>query len=434
MLAFVFVGPSVRRSACVAGKALRFLQCLPRLYACIAFDIQQAGFGCRPALCVDAGYCNVIVIRAALNGEPVSDMYRPTGFDPVTIDMYLAAADGCGGERAGFEEARGPEPFIESYRFHTRAGREFVTNITVLLEKKFLGVLLTAALAIVVVSDSMAETSVEVELDPYYSNAGFYIGLTDKPLPEISAEQETEIYQKMLSSIYTAPRFMVFELSVNPLPVLGVYTKKNHRNFYNSFDIGGNGLNLFQALTEGFEEPYAASIFLGSIVRFVEPGEDRKTKNKGYTGYLLNVGDKHILNNDLIDDDWYELEWKIKGDQDYEEKTLSWSLRAGLKNHSNADITDVIYFGLRRNHFDAESDTVSFIDNSDIDFKVEFAKTNFSVVQTSFFIDKKWSVPFTVKSNASFGIGLILDRGKYSGSLANSNNDVRLILRPSLKF
>jgi hypothetical protein len=293
---------------------------------------------------------------------------------------------------------------------------------------------LVVMLVLVSTDRSIAETSFEVELDPYYSNAGFYIGLTDKPLPEISTEQETEVYQKMLSSISTMPRFMLFELSVNPLPVLGVYTKKNHRNFYDKFDIGSNGTNLFQALTEGFEEPYAASLFFGSIVRFVEPGEDRKTKNKGYTGYLLNVGDKHILNNDLIDDDWYELEWKIKGDQDFEEKTLSWSLRVGLKNHSNSEITDVVYFGLRRNHFDAESESVSFTDNSDVDFKVEFAKTNFRFVQTSFFIDKKWSIPFTVKSNASFGIGLILDRGKYSGSLANSDNKVRFILRPSLKF
>jgi len=312
----------------------------------------------------------------------------------------------------------------------------FVTNITVSLQKKLHAIppALCVALAVTAAGSSFAETSFETELDPYYSNAGLYIGLTDKPLPEITSEKETEIYQKMLSSIYSAPRFMLFELSVNPLPVLGVYTKKHHRHFYDSFDIGGNGLNVFQALTEGFEEPYAASLFFGSIVRFVEPGEERKSKNKGFTGYLLNVGDKHILNNDLIDDDWYELEWKIKGDQDFEEKTLSWSLRAGLKNHSNAEITDVIYFGLRRNHFDAESDSVSFTGNSDVDLKVEFAKTSFRLVQTSFFIDKKWSVPFTVKSNVSFGIGLILDRGKYSGSLSNSDNDVRFILRPSLKF
>jgi hypothetical protein len=311
-----------------------------------------------------------------------------------------------------------------------------VTNITASLLQKYCGILpaLAVALVFIATDSSLAETSFETELDPYYSNAGLYIGLTDKPLPEITTEQETEVYQKMLSSIYRMPRYMLVEFSVNPLPVLGVYIKKHHLNFYDKFNIGDNGLNVIQALTEGFEEPYAASLFFGSIVRFVEPGEDRKTKNKGYTGYLLSVGNKSILNNDLIDDDWYELEWKIKGDQDYEEKTLSWSLRAGLKNHSNADITDVIYFGLRRNHFDAESEAVSFIDNSDIDFKVEFAKTNFSVVQTSFFIDKKWSVPFTVKSNASFGIGLILDRGKYSGSLANSDNDVRFILRPSLKF
>ena len=90
-------------------------------------------------------------------------------------------------------------------------------------------------LALTAATASLANTSFEVELDPYYSNAGLYIGLTDKPIPEITEDQETRVYHKMLSSITTVPRFMLFELSVNPLPVLGVYTKKNHRDFYDSF-------------------------------------------------------------------------------------------------------------------------------------------------------------------------------------------------------
>jgi hypothetical protein len=279
-----------------------------------------------------------------------------------------------------------------------------------------------------------ADTSLEYELDPYYSNAGLYISLTESRIPEITEEDEIQVYRQLLERAFSLPRFMVLEVSAYPMPIAGVYIKKHYPDFYDRFDIGNNGLNLIQALTEGFEEPYAGSVFFGSVVRYVRKDEKEQDKNRGYSGYLFSFGNKHIVNNDLIDDDWYEFEWKMKGDQDFKDKILSWSLRFGIKNHSNPDITDVVYFGLRRNHFDSRSESLSFIDNSDIDYKLELSKYDFSLVQQSFFINKKWHLPFTAKTRFVFGIGLIFDRGKYTGALASADNDVRLIIRPSFKF
>jgi len=193
-------------------------------------------------------------------------------------------------------------------------------------------------------------------------------------------------------------------------------------------------LNVIQAVTEGFEEPYALSFFLGSVVRFIRPNESEKIKNKGYAGYLLSIGDKHIINNTIIDDNWYEFEFKIKGDQDFDNKTLSWSLRAGAKIHENTEITDVIHFGLRRNHFDSEIALPSFIDNSDIEYILEFDKNNFKLVQQELFINKKWHLAFARKSAFSFGVGFIIEKGKYNGSLASESTDFRLIFRPNLSF
>jgi hypothetical protein len=278
-----------------------------------------------------------------------------------------------------------------------------------------------------------AETSLDFEWDPYYSNAGYYIGLTEQPIPEVTEEGEEAAYKRMLNNPFSIPRFMLLELSVNPLPLLGTYIKKHHENTYENSETRGD-VNLIQAFTEGFEEPYAVSLFFGSVVHFVRAGEEKKAKNKGYTGYLFSFGTKHIVSNTLVDDDWYEIEWKTKGDQDFESKALSWSLRTGAKIHSNDEINDVIYFGLRRNHFDSASDEVSWFHNADIEYKIDLDSRDFGLVQQSLFINKKWPAPFTSKTAFEFGIGFILEKDKYTGSLQQESEDFRLILRPSFQF
>lgn len=224
---------------------------------------------------------------------------------------------------------------------------------------------------------SAADYSFEIEWDDYYSNVGYYQSLTNQPIPEVDVDDETSTYNLMLDSITLVPRFMLLEVGVYPLPIAGAYVKKNHPDTFDDLSIGD--FNIIQSITAGYDEPYALSLFFGSIVRFVNQGEERKVKNRGYTGFLLSAGDQHIVQNTLVDDNWFELEWKIKGDQDFEEKTLSWSLRFGTKIHGHPDITDVIHIGLRRNHLDTASNDISWFQNADIDFKLELDKDNFDL-------------------------------------------------------
>lgn len=175
-------------------------------------------------------------------------------------------------------------------------------------------------------------------------------------------------------------------------------------------------------------------MFLGSVVRFVEPGKKEKKENRGYSGYLLSVGDQHIINNRLVDDKWYELEWKIKGDQDFREKTLSWSLRVGIKAHEHTNISDVYYVAFRRNHFDNKSDSLSIVGNSDIEYKIEFSTDGLHLAQQEFFINKKWPAFFSRKSAFSLGVGFIIHKAKYSGVLASEADDFRFIIRPNFEF
>lgn len=280
-------------------------------------------------------------------------------------------------------------------------------------------------------SNTQTVVQFEYELDPYYSNISWYFNFDNKEIPVIEDDKEENLYRKLFSSA-ALPQYMLIEFSVNPLPILGTYIKTNHESFYNDTQIGD--VNLIQAITEGFEEPYALSVFFGSVVQYTKDHQKQKSKNKGYTGYLLSIGDQHIFNNELIDDNWYELEWKIKGDLDFEKKALSWSLRIGGKVHGNKDIQDVVYFSVRRNHFNNIQDNWSWINNSDLEYTIDLHNETGEIVQQQILVTKKWGLNKENKQALNFGIGLIQQRNKYTGSLATDVEEYRLIIRSNFQF
>ncbi|MBI5885852.1 MAG: hypothetical protein HZB85_04635 [Deltaproteobacteria bacterium] len=275
---------------------------------------------------------------------------------------------------------------------------------------------------------------VETELDAYYSNVGLYVGLTDAPIPDAGERPEIEIYKELLFSSLI-PRFLVLEAAVFPMPNLGVYLKDNARNLYDNGEVARD-VNLVKAITAGFEEPYALSLFLGNVVSFTRPGEEHRSGNFGYMGYLVSVSNYNIHNNRLIPDKSVELEWKIKGDRKLPTHDLHWSFRVGGKLHGNPEIKDVVYLSLRRSRLDFVDATNSFFNNSGAEYTVDFDSKTWKPLRHYFVVDKKW--PFKVeKMGFSFAVGFIWQGAeKYTGSLADkeNNNEYQVILRPNIEF
>ena len=151
-------------------------------------------------------------------------------------------------------------------------------------------------------------------------------------------------------------------------------------------------------------------------------------------GLLLSVGDKHIKDNELIDDHWVEFEWKVKGDRRFNNRDLSWSFRIGSKIHQHPDITDIYYVAIRRSHFSKFiRDISSSFRNMGFEYKLEFDQRGGNLVQQQLFMDKKW--PFAEGDGAySLGFGVVQDRGKYRGGLRTESSEVRLMLRPSIEY
>lgn len=272
------------------------------------------------------------------------------------------------------------------------------------------------------------------ELDPYYSEISLHFPLTDKPIPEISHANEFDVYRKLLVDSLV-PRYMLVEAALFPMPLVGVALKEYQRDFYRGFNIGSGNLNLLEAITAGFQEPYAFSIFVGDMVSFVRPGEGKISSNKGYMGYMISYSNQHIKRNVLIPDHNVEIEWKMKGERKFKEDRLSWSFRLGSKLHENSDIANTLYLGFRRSNLDFSADFLSFLNNSSIDFRWDFSAKNGRFLRQEYVIGKK----FPIKS---WGMAIKLDLGviwedsaKYTGALRDRDfQNVTAVIRPNIEF
>jgi hypothetical protein len=286
-------------------------------------------------------------------------------------------------------------------------------------------------------SPSMEEGSTsEVlwEFDPYYTDVGMFLPISKDPILTITSDDELEIYRKLIEGS-AIPRYMLLEASIYPLPILGTYLKSQNPDFYNRWQVGSGGSNFLESATAGFQEPWAVSAFFGNIANLVRPGETRTGSNMGYTGYLVSAGSKHIKENILIGDNWYELEWKIKGTRNFSNDKMQWSFRVGGKFHDNPYVTNVAYAAIHRNNLNANFPFLNWINNSELDFKMHFSQLTSSIIRTEIIMGKKY--PLTDRSfTPTLNIGLIWSSPQeYSGPLSTSDkNTITLVFRPSIEF
>lgn len=271
------------------------------------------------------------------------------------------------------------------------------------------------------------------ELTPYYTDVGLYVTL-GAPLPDTTGEDELGVYRDLfLGSLH--PQLLVLETSVYPLPLAGTWVRRHRPGFYEDAEIDRLNVNWIESLTSGFQEPAAVSAFLGSAVNFVRPGETRRGTNKGMMGYLLSAGTRHIRENVLVPDDWYEFEWKLKGDRQFADDHLSWSFRLGTKQNSNPEIADTVYLGLRRSNLDFRAPFLSFLTNSELAVLVAATTDGLALARTEVIGEKRYPLRLC-GCGLALQLGVIIEKNRqYSGSLNENDNDHLIaVLRPNLEF
>ena len=272
------------------------------------------------------------------------------------------------------------------------------------------------------------QPEIVTEFGAYYSNIGLYVPISDDPYPDGGRLEEMEVYRQLLERSWR-PNVVVFEASVYPMPIAGVWLRRDQPDFY---DISPT---LIRAVTAGFQEPWAVSAFFGSQMKFTRPEEGERDLNRAHLGYLISAGSKHIKNNVLIDDDWLELEWKMKGERIFREQRLEWSFRGGGRYNDNRDIADTLHIGLRRSNLDFKSAFLSWLDNSRIDLFTELAVDGLRLVRQEVIFGKKYPLE-SRKYALEFDVGLIYEHAsKYTGDLAPlAKTSLTVVFRPNIVF
>lgn len=269
---------------------------------------------------------------------------------------------------------------------------------------------------------------VVTEYGAYYSSIAYFIPISDEQFPDGGKLDESDVYRQLFERSWR-PNVVAFEASIYPMPIAGVWLRKEYPDFYERRP------SLVQAVTAGFQEPWAVSAFFGSQMKFTRPEEGERETNRGYVGYLLSAGAKHIKSNVLIDDNWLELEAKMKGERIFKENRLDWSFRVGGRYHGHKDIADTLHFGMRRSNLDFRLRALSWLDNSRVDLFTEFSARGGDLVRQEVIFGKKY--PLTGMQLAlELDFGVIYERAsKYSGDLAPlARTAFTLVFRPNIVF
>ena len=263
-----------------------------------------------------------------------------------------------------------------------------------------------------------AEALVEYdyEIDAYYSNVSAFIDLDpDKEITNAINMSERDIYTHLLFDSFV-PNILLFEASVHPMGIFGLYFRSENEDLYTKANI--QDTNLVKSVTAGFEEPYAFSFFIGKMMVFKNKEDDRVGKNRAYAGYLISVGDATIKDNVSYTNNWVNVEYKIKGTRSREDVDLDWSFRVGIKFNENSDFRDNIYIGARRSSVNYKKSLWSVIENSAFSTMLAVSSDTFEFTEGELMVEKKWPISWYDKVSFGLGVGYLYHSSqKYNGAL-----------------
>lgn len=277
------------------------------------------------------------------------------------------------------------------------------------------------------------QTEILWELSPYYTSVGALIPLRNA-VQTVAPESigEEEVYRQLFAQS-GQPSVLLLEASIYPMPWLGTELRQRLPDAYARDE---KSLKLIPALTAGFQEPWAVSVFLGNDMVFVRPGQAVKETNRGFMGYLLSAGNKHIVNNRMIDDDWIEVEWKTKGERIFSDDRLSWSFRVGGRFHHNAEIGNSIYLGISRSSLDFDAPLLSWLNNTKVNVLTELLQGSGKFSRQEIIFGKKRPLRNSWLAAWQIDFGAIYDaQAKYSGTLGRlAESGTTFVLRPNIEF
>jgi len=274
----------------------------------------------------------------------------------------------------------------------------------------------------------------DYEGDIYYSNVSAFIDLdTANEVADYSLVSEVDIYSDLLKQTFD-PNIFLIEMAVHPMPILGVYLRKNDKEQYDNYN--DKALNIVKSITAGFNEPYSISFFFGRMAIFKNKESQNIGKNRAYIGYLVTLGDSSIKDNILYKNRWINFEFKLKGIREKKDKDLDWSFRIGYKANETDNFVDTIYLGARRSSTDYKKSIYSLKYNSAFLTMIEMSVKTLKLTTAEFIVEKKFPLHWSDKMVFGLGIGYLYNSHQKYGTEVQDNgiSNHQFIFRPNLKF
>src|SRR5829696_2369020 len=106
--AFLLVDESGGRHAELLGE----LRTRGETLGCLL--VECGGDGGRAAALGECADLDDVLVGAEAHAHPIARLEQLGGFDAFAVDLDLAGGDGICGQRAGLEEAGGPEPLVDA--------------------------------------------------------------------------------------------------------------------------------------------------------------------------------------------------------------------------------------------------------------------------------------------------------------------------------
>lgn len=280
--------------------------------------------------------------------------------------------------------------------------------------------------------DSARRTQIELYLDPYYSALNYAHPLGSDSLRTYDADSERLIYLDLLKAL-PFPHDALIEVSAYPVPLAGVGVRRELPEPYRRVTL--NGAPLVQMVTEDYPDPWAVSLFLGNVARLVSSKDSGKVEGLGYSGLLVTAGNRQLVANRLIPDDWIEVEAKLKGEDIRTTRKLGWSFRTGLRVHDNPELRQTAYLAFRRTRTDFQESSLGWLRNSSAEFRLDLDRKDLSLLRYQLVVGKK--VPFASgRFAAALDLGVIRQiHPLVRGSLvADQTAHWRFVIHPNLEF
>lgn len=282
--------------------------------------------------------------------------------------------------------------------------------------------------------DSTHTTSLDITLDPYYTAVGIGYPLGSQDPVVLDYTEEEGIVGHLLKRIHQ-PKSGLIETSVNPLPVGGAFMKSHANSWYEQAELS-EGFNLVEAVTLGFPDPGALSVFFGNRV-YLGDYETGEIKGIGYGGALINMGMHHILRNTMYEDFWAEGEVKVKASTLAKSRDFSTSFRIGTKLHSHPLINHSFFLSIKWDQTDKVYTGWSLTKNANIEFRVDANAHNFYFTRYLALYGKK--IPLSEgKYVLSLSLGALrIDPQGYRSWMRNQlekDQGISLLIQPNLSF